>query len=148
MAMRAIWIQMKAEYHGRFVDFGPVLAWPKPLQNGGPPVLLGAQSKWALRRVVEYCDGWMPIFVPGMLEPTNEVEELRRIADERGRSFESLSLSCFALNPIGGAPPDEFLHRLVDLGFTRIVLRVPSVSQEQALSALEEYTRVAERIVG
>ena len=147
VAMRAIWTQPKAEFHGQFVDFDPVLAWPKPAQQGGPPVLLGSQSKWALRRVVEYCDGWMPIFVPGMMEPSNEVEQLRRLAEEHGRSFASLSLSCFALNPFGGAPPEEFLRRLFSLGFSRIVLRVPSVSADEALCALDEYKTIAHRVL-
>src|SRR5437762_6060344 len=38
-AMRAIWTQSKAEYHGKFVDFGPMMTWPKPVQRPHPPVL-------------------------------------------------------------------------------------------------------------
>ena len=35
---------------------------------GGPPVWLGAQSKWAFDRVAEYCEGWMPIAIRGELD--------------------------------------------------------------------------------
>ena len=56
--MREIWNNEVAEYHGEFVDFEPTWSWPKPVQPGGPPVLLGAKSRWVPGRVAEYCDGW------------------------------------------------------------------------------------------
>ena len=40
-AMQQIWTQENAEYHGDLVDFGPMMCWPKPVQVGGPPVLMG-----------------------------------------------------------------------------------------------------------
>src|SRR5271170_6027851 len=38
-AMKQIWSQTEAEYHGQFVAFGPLMAWPKPVQKPHPPVL-------------------------------------------------------------------------------------------------------------
>jgi probable F420-dependent oxidoreductase len=146
LAMRRLWTDERAEFHGTFVDFGPALAYPKPLQAGGPPVLLGAQSAYGYDRVVEYCDGWMPIFVPGVFEPGDGVDRLRAAAERAGRRFESLSLSCYALNPFGGPPPDDFLRRLIDLGFTRIVLRIPSVAAADAIRALDEAAETVARL--
>jgi probable F420-dependent oxidoreductase len=146
LAMKEIWTKETAEYHGRFVDFGPVLAYPKPVQRGGPPVLLGANSPWAIRRVVEYADGWLPIFVPMLMEPDGLVDELRTAAERAGRRFESISLSCLALNSPGGAPPDDFLCKLIDLGFTRIILRVPSVGRDEGLQCLDQYAAIAARL--
>src|SRR2546423_10204394 len=40
-AMKAIWTQDEAEYHGEFVDFDPIWCWPKPVQEPHPPVILG-----------------------------------------------------------------------------------------------------------
>ena len=40
-AMKAIWTQEKAEYHGELVDFDPVFAWPKPVQKPHPPIHVG-----------------------------------------------------------------------------------------------------------
>ena len=39
-AMIALWSMDNPEYHGRFVNFGPMWSWPKPLQTPRPPVLL------------------------------------------------------------------------------------------------------------
>src|SRR5437016_12227654 len=60
LAMKALWTQDEAEYHGEIVDFEPVWSYPKPLQKPHPPILLGGETDYTLRRVVEYCDGWFP----------------------------------------------------------------------------------------
>ena len=57
-AMRAIWTQDRAEYHGKFVAFGPMLANPKPVQKPYPPVIVGGAYPYAARRAVQYGDGW------------------------------------------------------------------------------------------
>jgi probable F420-dependent oxidoreductase len=62
-AMKKIWSEDAAEYHGRYVSFDPVWSWPKPVQRPHPPILLGGHSPQVLQRVVDYCDGWMPIEV-------------------------------------------------------------------------------------
>ena len=41
-AMKEIWSKDVAEYHGEFVNFDPMWCYPKPIQAGGPPVLLGS----------------------------------------------------------------------------------------------------------
>lgn len=51
LAMKAIWSEDEAEFHGDHVDFDPIWSWPKPVQAGGPPIWLGANSKWAFDRV-------------------------------------------------------------------------------------------------
>ena len=39
--MREIWTKSKAEYHGQFVNFDPMMTWPKPVQKPHPPVIVG-----------------------------------------------------------------------------------------------------------
>ena len=57
-----IWSAEEAEFHGEFVDFDKLWAYPKPVQAGGPPVLLGASSRFVYQRIAEYGDGWFPIY--------------------------------------------------------------------------------------
>src|SRR3989442_10695771 len=40
-AMKAIWTKSKPEYHGQFVEFPPMMTWPKPVQKPHPPVIVG-----------------------------------------------------------------------------------------------------------
>ena len=59
-AMKEIWTKDVAEYHGEYVDFAPMYAWPKPAQKPHPPIHIAANPK-GLGRVVAQGDGWFPL---------------------------------------------------------------------------------------
>ena len=59
-AMKAIWTKSKPEYHGKFVDFSPMMTWPKPVQKPHPPVIVGGAFPYGARRAIAYGDGWIP----------------------------------------------------------------------------------------
>src|SRR5689334_22478198 len=46
-AMKEIWTRPEAEYHGELVDFPAMRAWPKPVQQPHPPVILGGAFPYA-----------------------------------------------------------------------------------------------------
>ena len=60
-AMKVIWTKSKAEYHGEFVNFDPMMTWPKPAQKPHPPILVGGAFPYGARRALRYGDGWMPL---------------------------------------------------------------------------------------
>ena len=62
-AMKEIWTKEEAEFHGKYVDFPPVICNPKPFQKPHPPVLLGGNAGNVLKRVARWGDGWIPIGV-------------------------------------------------------------------------------------
>ena len=80
-AMKAIWTQDEAEYHGRIVDFDPIWSWPKPVQKPHPPVLVGGLGEKVLDRVVAYGDEWIPNRVKS---PEDARRADRRVAAARG----------------------------------------------------------------
>ncbi|ONK14129.1 LLM class F420-dependent oxidoreductase [Streptomyces sp. MP131-18] len=84
IAITRIWAGEVAEFHGEYVDFGPLYSWPKPVQRPRPPVLLGGWSPRMARRVLDLADGWMlpPLWDLDRVEA--EVTALRRLAAERG----------------------------------------------------------------
>ena len=57
-AMKAIWANDEAEYHGKHVNFDPIWQWPKP--DPAPPVFVGGNGPRVEDRVLRYADGWMP----------------------------------------------------------------------------------------
>jgi hypothetical protein len=59
-AMKAIWTETEASYHGKQVDFERIWSWPKPAQLPHPPVMIGGDGPKVLDRVLRYGDGWMP----------------------------------------------------------------------------------------
>ena len=132
-AMKQIWTEDEAAFEGTYVKFEPIWSWPKPVQKPHPPIVLGGHGPLALRRVVDYCDGWIPIGVrAGDLQ--GSIDELHRVAREQGRDPRSISISLY------GAPRDpDALRRLRDLGVARAVFALPSKDRDQVLPLLDGY---------
>ena len=136
-AMKAIWSQDEAAFDGDFVHFEPIWSWPKPVQRPHPPVILGAHGPQALARVVDYCDGWIPIGVRSGDLPT-EIGVLHRLARENGRDPQTISVNVY------GVPADrEVLVRLRDAGATRAVFSLPPAGPEKVLTLLDRYADTA-----
>ncbi|HSJ16860.1 MAG TPA: LLM class F420-dependent oxidoreductase [Solirubrobacterales bacterium] len=108
-AMKAIWTEDEASYHGEHVDFDPIWCWPKPVQQPHPPVLVGGNGRRVLERVVAYGDEWMPNRVTGLSE---RLEELARLAAEAGREPIPVTLS-------GAKPDPELIERGEQAGVHR-----------------------------
>jgi probable F420-dependent oxidoreductase len=111
-AMKAIWTQEEAEYHGRYVDFDPIWSWPKPVQKPHPPVLVGGVGDKVLDRVVAYGDEWIPNRVKGPDELGVRIDELQRRAEAAGR--DRIPVTVF-----GARPEQRVLERLKAVGVTR-----------------------------
>src|SRR5215218_7816251 len=131
-AMKAIWTQDAAEYHGRYVDFGPLWSWPKPVQQPHPPVYVGGNGEKVLDRVLAYGDAWMPNRVQdeALME---RLSELRRRTYEAGR--EPIPVTVY-----GASRKSDVLTRWAEHGVTRAVYWLPSVEAGEAERRLDEIT--------
>ena len=58
-AMRALWTQAQPAFHGRYANFEGVDAHPRPVQPGGPRIVIGGHSPAAYRRAVARGHGWI-----------------------------------------------------------------------------------------
>jgi probable F420-dependent oxidoreductase len=125
-AIKTIWADDVAEYHGEMVDFGPMWCWPKPVQKPHPPVILGGSGPKILERVVRYADGWMP----NRGEVVERIPELQRLAREAGR--ESIPVTYY---PKASA---EEIERLARAGIDRCIYYVPPDGRDPALRKLED----------
>jgi len=133
LAMKALWTQDEASFHGDFVNFDPAWAYPKPAQNPHPPILLGGESQYTLRRVVEFCDGWFPRGGANF-DPAESMSRLRQAAAEAGRDMATLSVSVFR------APTDKKgLAACAEAGITRAILQLPSAGRDEVLALLDKY---------
>jgi probable F420-dependent oxidoreductase len=133
LAMKALWTEEEAEYHGAMVDFDKVWSYPKPKQRPHPPIILGGETDYTLRRVVEYCDGWFPRPARGW-DVREQVARLQRMAETAGRDPKSLSISVFR------APADRTaLQQYCEAEIDRAVLEVPDQSRDEILRVLDSY---------
>ena len=132
-AMKVIWAEEEPEFHGEFVDFDPIWSWPKPVQSPNPPILVGGETDYTLRRVVEWADGWFPRGRGGF-DPAEGMARLKRIADEAGRSMDTINVSLF-----GVEPNREALDRAAEAGVTRAILGLPSNDRDDVMRRLDRH---------
>ena len=90
LAMKAMWTQKDAAFHGKWVNFDAVWVEPKPAHKPHPPVYIGASSHWAIQRVAEYGEGWYPIVMPDFPE---RVAQLARECAARGRNIADIDIT-------------------------------------------------------
>ncbi len=129
---KRLWTEREISHHGEFFQFEPVMFEPKPVQQPWPPILVGGETKAALRRAAKHGDGWI-----GM---NNDLErgsaligELRKLLAEHGRDDASFQLCLGA----GIASPDD-AKRWEDLGVTRMVF-APWRRSREAIDGLRRF---------
>jgi alkanesulfonate monooxygenase SsuD/methylene tetrahydromethanopterin reductase-like flavin-dependent oxidoreductase (luciferase family) len=135
-AIKAIWTEDEAEYHGKIVDFDPIWCWPKPAQKPHPPVLVGGLGEKVLDRVVAYGDEWIPNRVKSPEDLALRIEELQRRAAEAGR--DPIPVTVF-----GAKSEVRLLERLRDAGVTRSLFYLPPGGPGEIEQALDRLAKVA-----
>jgi probable F420-dependent oxidoreductase len=132
LAMKELWTKEEAEYHGKYVDFPPVLLNPKPAREPHPPVYLGGNAKNVLQRVVRWGEGWLPIGVtPDGIKAARET--LAELCDSAERDPDSIGIT------IHSQPADkDLIDRFEEAGAERVLLGVGAADHEGVLNELEE----------
>lgn len=135
-AMKQLWTEEQAEYHGEHVSFDPAFAWPKPSRQPHPPIHMGGAGASAIRRAVRYCDGWVPLWSPG-LDPRALASELDEALERAGRDASAFELSIYF------CPADaDVVAQCREAGVTRVLFPVPSVGESDALRTLDELAKL------
>jgi len=133
LAMKEIWTSDEAEFHGEFVNFDKIWSYPKPVQKPHPPILMGGDGPTTFDRVVEFCDGWMPIGYR-MGNPAAKIAALRQRAEGAGRDPMSISITIFGANPERSA-----LEQMESAGVERAIFMLPPAERETILPLLDKY---------
>ena len=141
-AMKEIWTQTKPEYHGEFVNFDPMMTWPKPVQKPHPPILIGGAFPYSARRAIRYGDGWMPQLTEKMQTPfAEQIPAFRRMAEEAGRDPATLSISVW-----GRQPNMEEIEGYEALGVERVCTSLESAKEDEILPVLDRWAPLIERL--
>ena len=133
-AMRAIWASDKAEYQGTHVAYAGVSANPKPVQAGGPPVVMGGHTPAAWRKSITHCQGWYGF----ALDHDGAAKNLAGLAAaaERYERPANLGKLEITVTPRGRLDA-EGLARWAELGVDRLVLTGRSSTVEEMLSMID-----------
>jgi len=131
-AMKAIWTHEEASYEGRHISFAPMNSWPKPIQPGGPPILVAGNGRTVYDRVLDYGDAWFPNRLGDEEKFAARIEKLQRLGDERGRGSVPVTLQLAPLDPAE-------IERYEQRGVTRCVWYLPPAPADKAERALDKY---------
>jgi probable F420-dependent oxidoreductase len=132
LAMRALWRDDVASFEGEHVHIPPTWSWPKPVQAGGPPVLIGgAAGPKLFAAVAEYADGWIPIGGRGVRAA---LVDLHAACEAAGRDPAELRIV-----PFGTVPEAGKLEYYESIGVTEVVLRLPSADAATVQRTLDRY---------
>ncbi|MQF90771.1 MAG: LLM class F420-dependent oxidoreductase [SAR202 cluster bacterium] len=139
LAMKEIWTQEEAEFHGDHVNFDKMWAYPKPVQRPHPPILMGGDGPTTFDRVIDYCDGWIPIGSRSSGGPSlaEKIVLLKRQAEDAGRDPDSLNITNFGIRP-----DPELIARLDEAGVDRVIFTLPSQEQDEVTPLIDECAKL------
>jgi probable F420-dependent oxidoreductase len=139
-AMKAIWADDPASYHGERVDFDEIIARPKPVQKPHPPIHVGGAHPQGMRRAIRYGDGWMPIDGRGD-DLAVLAGEFREAVSAAGRDPASMEMSVF-----GAGPDADQLARYAAAGIDRAVFGVPPAEADDVSGLLDLYAELGSKL--
>lgn len=137
-AMKQIWGQEQAEYHGTQVDFGPIFQWPKPTQQPHPPILMGGMGAKVLDRTLTHADAWFPGHTDDNFDSLGDrITELRERAAAMDKHVE-VTLNLGRLDSV---------ERYVELGLDRVVYSLPAMLNDaQTRQFVGDVGRIAQEV--
>lgn len=139
-AMKVIWTKEGAEYHGEFVNFGPMIARPKPVTKPHPPIHVGGAFPQGARRAIRYGDGWIPT-ARGDL--TVDLPKFRQMAQQAGRDPNSLEVTSFGL-----AEDLDRVKRLAEMGVARVVPMFPPEKVDTVMPVIDRWAKIMQQVNG
>jgi probable F420-dependent oxidoreductase len=126
-AIKALWTQEPAEYHGKYVDIESTFQRPKPVQKPHPTIYIGGDSDATVKRIVRHGAGW--IANPGRRDAL-----AKRIDQMRDGAGHDVPLATF-----GTPNKPDYWQVLEELGFGQIALLLPTLPKDESLRVLDEY---------
>lgn len=112
LAIKELWTSPDPSFQGRYVQFDEIVFEPKPVQKPHPPILIGGNSRPAMRRAANLGDGWLPWLItkeqlPACLSYIHEQPGFH----ENPRPFE-------VVMPLSTLQIEDYSHR--ELGETHV----------------------------
>lgn len=136
-AVKEIWTRDEAEFHGEFVDFDPVYAWPKPVQSPHVPVLIGGEASTVIDRTLEYGDGWFPRWGGDPQQLSDQIALLRDRCAQQGRDRMPVTL-------FGVGENRDDIARAAELDIDRLLINLPTLDRDGTERLLDDLVSATE----
>ena len=132
--IRTLWNKANPEYQGKFIQFKNIQAQPRPLQAGGPPIIIGGTSPAALRRTVTHGNGWYGFALD--VETTKSVLENLEIAKSRYERDPNLGPLSISITP-PSRPSKTMMEDYAAIGVERYIPILASSDEATSLTYLD-----------
>ena len=132
-----LWCDEVSSYSGEFYQLPPCRQYPKPIQQGGPPIYFGGESDAALRRVADLGRGWYGFNI-SVEETKQRLAKLDAMLAQRGRKREDIEI---AIGPYGLKVNKSLADQYRDAGVDQLVLLIVGRS-------IDELHRWLDRLAG
>ena len=140
--MLALWTQEKSALRGSLRSFAGVQAFPRPVQQPHPPIVIGGHTPEAFRRAVRHAPGWYG-FALDVDGTARCIAGLRDAARELGRPGD---LDGFEISITPSVPLDlDTARRYADLGVHRLI---PFRLTSRAQDILDFVASTADALIG
>jgi probable F420-dependent oxidoreductase len=93
-ALHTFWADEVSEFHGEFYEIPRSRMAPKPVQQPGPPVLLGGAVPAALRRAGRLAAGWLSSSRADLAAIREQAAIVRKAAEDSGRDAADVRVVC------------------------------------------------------
>ena len=90
--LRTLFTDEVSAYEGEFYTVPPSTMAPRPVQPGGPPILLGGTADTALRRAGRIAAGWVSSSRASLDDIARGTQTVRRAAEEAGRDPDTVRI--------------------------------------------------------
>lgn len=131
MMMKALWTEEEASFEGEHLTLEPSWAWPKPVQQPHPPIVMGAApGAKTLQDIVEFCDGWIPLATRH--EIAGQIEKVRTAVADAGRDPSQFEVTAYS------AKIDQ-VESLAEAGVDRTVFSLPPLDEGVVIPKLDEW---------
>ena len=128
-AMRQLWTQETAEYHGELVSFDASWAWPKPVQPHVPVIVGAGGTEKTFAWIAANADGWLTTPVEQDVE--DKVRLLTKAWADAGREGSP------EVVVLAGKPDPDHLARWEEVGVTEAVFGMPDREPDEVVAYLE-----------
>ena len=129
-ALRHLWAEKAQPFQGKFHSWPAIESNPKPVQPGGPPIVVGGHVAAAARRAARIGDG----FFPAAGDLAALFETVREECERNGRDPAEVELT--AGGPIRSL---DDVKRFEDLGVSRVIIPPPGFEPSALEKALETF---------
>lgn len=133
--LRNLWTADKPSFQGKFINYGNIDAQPRPVQAGGPPVIIGGASPAAMRRTITHGNGWYGFALDvATTAKALQALELAQARFERPTELGEIELSLTPPKP----PTRTMMEDYAALGIHRLIPMLGFYKEENILTELDK----------